>query len=87
MPQALFVQSQSFRAGADYPSVPPLILLENTGGGTARFNPNLYADGKGQPSESLTYMTLPLTAILVQHSEAQLNCTAALHVLATQPLT
>eukprot|EP00891_Asterochloris_glomerata_P004328 jgi/Astpho2/4328/e_gw1.00065.64.1_t len=30
----------------DYPSVPPLILLENTGGGTARFNPNLYADGK-----------------------------------------
>ena len=41
-------QSQTFSAGADYPSVPPLILLENTGGGTARFNPNLYADGKGQ---------------------------------------
>ena len=30
----------------DYPNVPPLMELETTGGGVARFNPNLYADGK-----------------------------------------
>ena len=29
-----------------YPDVPPLVLLDTTGGGRARFNPNLYADGK-----------------------------------------
>jgi baculoviral IAP repeat-containing protein 6 len=31
---------------ASYPDVPPLLLLDTTGGGRARFNPNLYADGK-----------------------------------------
>lgn len=30
----------------DYPNIPPLLLLETTGGGRVRFNPNLYADGK-----------------------------------------
>ncbi|GMH45929.1 hypothetical protein BSKO_13893 [Bryopsis sp. KO-2023] len=30
----------------DYPNVPPLMSLETTGHGRARFNPNLYADGK-----------------------------------------
>eukprot|EP00892_Ulva_mutabilis_P008582 jgi/Ulvmu1/6096/UM027_0074.1 len=30
----------------DYPAIPPLLLLETTGGGRVRFNPNLYADGK-----------------------------------------
>ena len=30
----------------DYPNIPPLMLLETTGGGRVRFNPNLYADGK-----------------------------------------
>ena len=29
-----------------YPDVPPVMLLATTGGGRARFNPNLYADGK-----------------------------------------
>ena len=29
-----------------YPDVPPLLMLDTTGGGRARFNPNLYADGK-----------------------------------------
>ncbi|KAH7618798.1 putative ubiquitin-conjugating enzyme E2 R521 [Nannochloris sp. 'desiccata'] len=29
-----------------YPHVPPLMILETTGGGVARFNPNLYSDGK-----------------------------------------
>lgn len=29
-----------------YPNAPPLMELETTGGGVARFNPNLYADGK-----------------------------------------
>jgi ubiquitin-protein ligase len=29
-----------------YPDVPPAMLLATTGGGRARFNPNLYADGK-----------------------------------------
>jgi ubiquitin-protein ligase len=31
---------------AGYPRVPPLMVLETTGQGRARFNPNLYADGK-----------------------------------------
>ena len=31
---------------SQYPSAPPLMELETTGGGVARFNPNLYADGK-----------------------------------------
>uniref|UniRef100_A0AC35FHZ2 UBC core domain-containing protein n=1 Tax=Panagrolaimus sp. PS1159 TaxID=55785 RepID=A0AC35FHZ2_9BILA len=30
----------------NYPNVPPKCLLTTTGGGTVRFNPNLYADGK-----------------------------------------
>lgn len=29
-----------------YPDVPPLLSLDTTGGGRARLNPNLYADGK-----------------------------------------
>jgi baculoviral IAP repeat-containing protein 6 len=29
-----------------YPDVPPVMLRATTGGGRARFNPNLYADGK-----------------------------------------
>ena len=31
---------------AEYPAIPPLVHLETTGGGTVKFNPNLYADGK-----------------------------------------
>lgn len=31
---------------ARYPDVPPLLSLDTTGGGRARLNPNLYADGK-----------------------------------------
>ena len=30
----------------EYPAVPPLMTLETTGAGRARYNPNLYADGK-----------------------------------------
>jgi hypothetical protein len=30
----------------DYPASPPSVLLLTTGGGTVRFSPNLYADGK-----------------------------------------
>lgn len=29
-----------------YPMVPPLVSIETTGGGTVRFNPNLYKNGK-----------------------------------------
>jgi baculoviral IAP repeat-containing protein 6 len=29
----------------DYPNSPPVMKIQTTGGGTARFNPNLYADG------------------------------------------
>ena len=29
-----------------YPNVPPLMVLQTTGEGRMRFNPNLYADGK-----------------------------------------
>eukprot|EP00198_Chlamydomonas_reinhardtii_P001715 XP_001691051.1 ubiquitin conjugating enzyme family protein [Chlamydomonas reinhardtii] len=31
---------------AGYPSDPPVMMVYNTGGGKARYNPNLYADGK-----------------------------------------
>ena len=31
---------------ASYPTNPPLVFMTTTGGGTIRFNPNLYADGK-----------------------------------------
>jgi len=30
---------------AGYPNVPPLMVLDTTRGGRARFNPNLYAGG------------------------------------------
>ena len=30
----------------DYPHNPPKVRLMTTGGGTVRFNPNLYANGK-----------------------------------------
>ena len=30
----------------DYPQVPPKVTFLTTGGGSVRFNPNLYADGK-----------------------------------------
>ena len=30
----------------DYPNAPPKVKLLTTGGGTVRFNPNLYANGK-----------------------------------------
>lgn len=31
---------------SNYPQTPPLVLLQTTGGGTVRFNPNLYNSGK-----------------------------------------
>jgi baculoviral IAP repeat-containing protein 6 len=31
---------------SEFPNVPPNVLLKTTGGGTVRFNPNLYACGK-----------------------------------------
>ena len=30
----------------EYPSIPPLVHFQTTAGGTVKFNPNLYADGK-----------------------------------------
>jgi baculoviral IAP repeat-containing protein 6 (apollon) len=30
----------------DYPDLPPKVLIRTTGGGSVRFNPNLYAEGK-----------------------------------------
>lgn len=30
----------------DFPDSPPLVNLATTGGGTVRFNPNLYENGK-----------------------------------------
>src|SRR5579862_6872914 len=41
----------------DFPNSPPRVTLRTTGGGRVRFNPNLYADGKGMcacPSSSST---------------------------------
>jgi baculoviral IAP repeat-containing protein 6 len=39
-----FLFDMSF--GESYPHAPPAVKLLTTGGGTVRFNPNLYADGK-----------------------------------------
>ena len=35
----------------DYPNGPPKIQITTTNGGMTRFNPNLYADGKGERGE------------------------------------
>lgn len=37
---------------AEFPNKPPSVVFRTTGGGTVRFNPNLYEDGKGS-SDSL----------------------------------
>ena len=34
----------------EYPSIPPLLHFGTTAGGTVKFNPNLYADGKARAS-------------------------------------
>lgn len=34
-----------------YPNKPPLLHLRTTGGGTVRFNPNLYNNGKVSPGQ------------------------------------
>lgn len=39
---------------ATYPDVPPLVQFRTTGGGSVRFNPNLYEDGKGRYPPSAT---------------------------------
>lgn len=39
-----FVFDIYFPAG--YPTLPPMVNMDTTGGGRVRFNPNLYADGK-----------------------------------------
>jgi baculoviral IAP repeat-containing protein 6 len=41
----MFVFDVFFPEG--YPNVPPLMVLETTGDGRARFNPNLYAGEDG----------------------------------------
>ena len=59
---------------ADYPDSPPKVLLETTGGGSVRFNPNLYNSGKvclsllgtwsGDASESWTRLSKLLQVTL-----------------------
>jgi ubiquitin-protein ligase len=58
----------------DYPNSPPKVLLETTGGGSVRFNPNLYNSGKvclsllgtwnGDASESWTSLSTLLQVML-----------------------
>ncbi|CAN0157010.1 unnamed protein product [Ectocarpus sp. 12 AP-2014] len=59
----------------NYPQTPPKVKLMTTGGGTHRFNPNLYADGKvclsllgtwdGDRGESWNAQTSTLLQVLV----------------------
>ena len=59
----------------EYPAVPMLIRLRTTGGGTVRFNPNLYSSGKvclsllgtwpGRPEEQWNDKTSTLLQVLV----------------------
>ncbi len=44
----------------EYPAVPPLMTLETTGAGRARYNPNLYADGKARTPFRNPTLTLTL---------------------------
>jgi hypothetical protein len=46
-----------------YPNVPPLMVLQTTGEGRVRFNPNLYADGKVSEKEELKERTKPLPLV------------------------
>ena len=39
----------------NYPLNPPLVILRTTGGGRVSFNPNLYADGKGDNSNDRSF--------------------------------
>lgn len=39
----------------DYPNVPPLMNMATNGEGRARFNPNLYADGKVSPTHPFVW--------------------------------
>ncbi|KAF7302969.1 UBIQUITIN-CONJUGAT-2 domain-containing protein [Mycena kentingensis (nom. inval.)] len=58
-----------------YPNVPPLVHLRTTGGGSVRFNPNLYNEGKvclsllgtwpGRPEEQWNPSTSTLLQVLV----------------------
>ena len=50
----------------DYPNVPPLMNMATNGEGRARFNPNLYADGK--------VSTLILAYILVLFAALLCHC-------------
>lgn len=60
---------------SDYPSSPPIITLQTTGGGSVRFNPNLYNNGKvclsllgtwsGQGGEKWNAKTSTLLQVLV----------------------
>nr|GAT55606.1 predicted protein [Mycena chlorophos] len=59
----------------EYPSTPPLVHLRTTGGGTVRFNPNLYNEGKvclsllgtwpGRPEEQWSATKSTLLQVLV----------------------
>ena len=59
----------------EYPATPVLITLRTTGGGTVRFNPNLYSSGKvclsllgtwpGRPEEQWSDKTSTLLQVLV----------------------
>ena len=47
----------------EYPAVPPLMTLETTGAGRARYNPNLYADGKARcPTRRIILLLHPISS-------------------------
>ena len=60
---------------SDYPNSPPKVLLETTGNGTVRFNPNLYNSGKvclsllgtwsGDESESWSPLSNTFTSYVI----------------------
>lgn len=41
---------------AEFPNTPPVMHFRTTGGGAVRFNPNLYEDGKGLLTPSLSFL-------------------------------
>lgn len=72
-PYALGLFSFDLFCPPEYPAIPPLVHLETTAGGTVKFNPNLYADGKVPPSPLASPDALPFIHTHATYARAHLR--------------
>lgn len=56
-----------FFCPANFPLSPPMVHFRTTGYGTARFNPNLYADGKGSSLPTFSKSPIPFPSLSTKH--------------------